>query len=175
MFLLLLLLLMMVLHKEEKKEQSSGSNSLSTSIIPTAAGEGEGAAASHTQTTDHRNSDASHDQKLRTTKESRQSSIEMGESNGNGNGGEYISVGEVHSPRPRVDNFQKLSLLPLVFIIFYEVSGGPFGVEDSVQAAGPLLALVGFLEIKPIIHLSLVIRFEHKRFKAKFLSARLEE
>lgn len=36
--------------------------SLSTSIIPTAAGEGEGAAASHTQTTDHRNSDASHDQ-----------------------------------------------------------------------------------------------------------------
>ncbi|TQD75277.1 hypothetical protein C1H46_039196 [Malus baccata] len=53
---------MMVLHKEEEKEQSSGSNSLSTSIIPTAAGEGEDAAASHNQTTDHRNSDASHDQ-----------------------------------------------------------------------------------------------------------------
>ncbi|XP_048430851.1 probable polyamine transporter At1g31830 [Pyrus x bretschneideri] len=141
---------MMVLHKEEEKEQSSGSNSLSTSIIPTAAGEGEGAAASHTQTTDHRNSDASHDQKLRTTEESRQSSIEMGESNGNGNGAEYVSVGEVHSPRPRVDNFQKLSLLPLVFIIFYEVSGGPFGVVDSVQAAGPLLAFVGFL-VFPLI------------------------
>lgn len=41
--------------------------------------------------------------------------------------------------------FRKVSVLPLVFLIFYEVSGGPFGVEDSVQAAGPLLALLGFL------------------------------
>lgn len=39
----------------------------------------------------------------------------------------------------------KLSLLPLVFLIFYEVSGGPFGIEDSVQAGGPLLAIVGFV------------------------------
>ncbi|KAG0573587.1 hypothetical protein KC19_VG191100 [Ceratodon purpureus] len=39
----------------------------------------------------------------------------------------------------------KLGLLPLVALIFYEVSGGPFGVEDSVQAGGPLLAIVGFL------------------------------
>lgn len=42
-------------------------------------------------------------------------------------------------------NFQKVSIIPLVFLIFYEVSGGPFGIEDSVQAAGPLLAIVGFL------------------------------
>ncbi|XP_077235543.1 putative polyamine transporter At1g31830 isoform X2 [Tasmannia lanceolata] len=46
---------------------------------------------------------------------------------------------------PRLDNFRKVSLVPLVFLIFYEVSGGPFGVEDSVKAAGPLLALLGFL------------------------------
>ena len=39
----------------------------------------------------------------------------------------------------------KLGILPLVALIFYEVSGGPFGVEDSVQAGGPLLALLGFL------------------------------
>lgn len=40
----------------------------------------------------------------------------------------------------------KLTLLPLVALIFYEVSGGPFGVEDSVRAGGgPLLALLGFL------------------------------
>ncbi|KAJ7538820.1 hypothetical protein O6H91_11G064100 [Diphasiastrum complanatum] len=32
-----------------------------------------------------------------------------------------------------------------MFLIFYEVSGGPFGVEDSVQSGGPLLALLGFL------------------------------
>lgn len=40
--------------------------------------------------------------------------------------------------------------MPLIFLIFYEVSGGPFGVEDSVKAAGPLLALLGFL-VFPII------------------------
>ncbi|KAJ7549212.1 hypothetical protein O6H91_07G045800 [Diphasiastrum complanatum] len=40
---------------------------------------------------------------------------------------------------------KKLSILPLVFVIFYEVSGGPFGVEDSVQSGGPLLALLGFI------------------------------
>ncbi|KAF9598931.1 hypothetical protein IFM89_033129 [Coptis chinensis] len=40
----------------------------------------------------------------------------------------------------------KLTLLPLVALIFYEVSGGPFGVEDSVKAGGgPLLSLLGFL------------------------------
>lgn len=82
-------------------------------------------------------------QKLRTTV-NREESIEMGEYNGE----EYVSVSEAHPPR--VDTFKKVSVLPLVFLIFYEVSGGPFGVEDSVQAAGPLLALLGFL-VFPII------------------------
>ncbi|XP_010112986.2 probable polyamine transporter At1g31830 isoform X2 [Morus notabilis] len=74
-----------------------------------------------------------------------QAPIAMGEVNG----AEYISVGEGHSPS-RGSNVNKVSLLPLVFLIFYEVSGGPFGVEDSVGAAGPLLALAGFL-VFPII------------------------
>ncbi|KAI9402622.1 hypothetical protein POPTR_001G296100v4 [Populus trichocarpa] len=40
----------------------------------------------------------------------------------------------------------KLTLLPLIALIFYDVSGGPFGVEDSVRAGGgPLLSLLGFL------------------------------
>ncbi|KAK3435224.1 hypothetical protein EUGRSUZ_D02589 [Eucalyptus grandis] len=64
----------------------------------------------------------------------------MGESNG----AAYVTIQEVPSS-PRVDNFRKVSVLPLIFLIFYEVSGGPFGVEDSVGAAGPLLALLGFL------------------------------
>ncbi|MCL7047766.1 hypothetical protein MKW94_014837 [Papaver nudicaule] len=46
---------------------------------------------------------------------------------------------------PVLDNIKKVSMVPLIFLIFYEVSGGPFGIEDSVKAAGPLLALVGFL------------------------------
>lgn len=77
-------------------------------------------------------------QKLRNTA-NRQASIAMGEYDGDG----YVSVGEV--PLPRADNLKRVSVLPLVFLIFYEVSGGPFGVEDAVGAAGPLLALVGFL------------------------------
>ncbi|KAL2612963.1 hypothetical protein R1flu_024655 [Riccia fluitans] len=39
----------------------------------------------------------------------------------------------------------KLPMLPLIALIFYEVSGGPFGVEDSVKAGGPLLTLLGFI------------------------------
>ena len=69
-----------------------------------------------------------------------------------------------------------LSLLPLIALIFYDVSGGPFGtevrlcplqqiwadhwrsncsqflpfVQDAVSAGGPLLAILGFL-ILPLI------------------------
>ncbi|XP_015083264.1 probable polyamine transporter At1g31830 [Solanum pennellii] len=57
--------------------------------------------------------------------------------------GEYAGINEVTSPRE--NNARKVSVLPLLFLIFYEVSGGPFGVEDTVRAAGPLLALLGFL------------------------------
>ena len=62
---------------------------------------------------------------------------------------EYVELGERSSPK--LDKYQKVSIIPLVFLIFYEVSGGPFGVEDSVQAAGPLLALLGFLLIPFIL------------------------
>ncbi|CAI9104773.1 OLC1v1003525C1 [Oldenlandia corymbosa var. corymbosa] len=60
-----------------------------------------------------------------------------------------IDEGVLDSP-PKCETFSKVSIIPLVFLIFYEVSGGPFGVEDSVKAAGPLLALVGFL-VFPLI------------------------
>ncbi|ONH92337.1 hypothetical protein PRUPE_8G169300 [Prunus persica] len=56
---------------------------------------------------------------------------------------EYVGLGEGSSHN--LQKYQKVSVIPLVFLIFYEVSGGPFGIEDSVQAAGPLLALLGFL------------------------------
>uniref|UniRef100_A0A804KMY5 Uncharacterized protein n=1 Tax=Musa acuminata subsp. malaccensis TaxID=214687 RepID=A0A804KMY5_MUSAM len=51
----------------------------------------------------------------------------------------------VNEDSPKLGNTRKVSVIPLVFLIFYEVSGGPFGIEDSVQAAGPLLAILGFL------------------------------
>lgn len=46
---------------------------------------------------------------------------------------------------------QKLTFLPLVALIFYEVSGGPFGIEEAIRAGGgPLLALTGYL-VFPIL------------------------
>ncbi|CAH9136071.1 unnamed protein product [Cuscuta epithymum] len=39
----------------------------------------------------------------------------------------------------------KLTLIPLIFLIYFEVAGGPFGEEPAVQAAGPLFAILGFL------------------------------
>ncbi|MFS7962441.1 hypothetical protein Hanom_Chr08g00726651 [Helianthus anomalus] len=51
---------------------------------------------------------------------------------------EYAGINEEqHSPRTNLSHsYKKNTLLPLIFLIFYEVSGGPFGVEDSVKAAG---------------------------------------
>ncbi|PIA53892.1 hypothetical protein AQUCO_00900458v1 [Aquilegia coerulea] len=40
---------------------------------------------------------------------------------------------------------KKLTLIPLIFLIYFEVSGGPFGEETAVKAAGPLFAILGFL------------------------------
>jgi hypothetical protein len=44
----------------------------------------------------------------------------------------------------------KLSVLALSILVFYKVSGGPFGCEPTVRAAGPLYALLGFT-IFPIL------------------------
>ncbi|RVW48636.1 hypothetical protein VitviT2T_007752 [Vitis vinifera] len=40
---------------------------------------------------------------------------------------------------------KKLALIPLIFLIYFEVAGGPYGEEQAVGAAGPLLAILGFL------------------------------
>ncbi|ESQ33643.1 hypothetical protein EUTSA_v10007456mg [Eutrema salsugineum] len=73
-------------------------------------------------------------------------SIEMRQHNNNGVPYSNVPVDEDETPSPKAtDKIRKVSMLPLVFLIFYEVSGGPFGVEDSVNAAGPLLALLGFV------------------------------
>jgi hypothetical protein len=47
-------------------------------------------------------------------------------------------------------NHRKLGVLPLAAIVFFNVSGGPFGVETSVRAGGNLFALAGFL-IGPLV------------------------
>lgn len=40
---------------------------------------------------------------------------------------------------------KKLTLIPLIFLIYFEVAGGPYGEEPVVKAAGPLYALLGFM------------------------------
>ncbi|KAI4345329.1 hypothetical protein L6164_012461 [Bauhinia variegata] len=55
------------------------------------------------------------------------------------------------SEEPSIPSTQKkLALIPLVFLIYFEVAGGPYGEEYTVAAAGPLLAILGFL-VFPLI------------------------
>jgi len=49
-------------------------------------------------------------------------------------------------PKPE----EKLGVTLLAVIVFYSVSGGPFGVEASVRAAGNFYTLLGFL-VAPFI------------------------
>ncbi len=49
------------------------------------------------------------------------------------------------SPEVQPHARHKLGLWGLVAIIFFSVSGGPFGSEGSIGACGPLLALLGFV------------------------------
>ncbi|KAJ8637905.1 hypothetical protein MRB53_012172 [Persea americana] len=53
-------------------------------------------------------------------------------------------VGEIEESKEKKRS-NKLKLIPLIFLIFFEVSGGPFGEEPAVAAAGPLLAILGFI------------------------------
>ena len=50
------------------------------------------------------------------------------------------------SPRRRGE----LGLLPLVAIVFFNVSGGPYGIEDAVGTLGPGLVLL-LLLVTPIV------------------------
>lgn len=47
-------------------------------------------------------------------------------------------------------NTKKLKLLPLAILVFYNVSGGPFGIEPALHSAGNFYTILGFL-IVPFI------------------------
>ncbi|XP_044503396.1 probable polyamine transporter At1g31830 [Mangifera indica] len=100
------------------------------------------------QTISHNSSHVVKDDEVLSEPVTREREASVGTMLGN-NGAQYLNINEEPSS-PGVDNVKKVSVLPLVFLIFYDVSGGPFGIEDSVKAAGPLLALLGFL-IFPLI------------------------
>lgn len=50
-----------------------------------------------------------------------------------------------NAPLHPLQKAKPLTLLPLVALIFYDVSGGPFGIEDAVSKGAPFLAITGFL------------------------------
>jgi amino acid permease len=50
----------------------------------------------------------------------------------------------------RDTNVQYLGMMPLAMLVFYNVSGGPFGIEESVRSAGFFFSIVGFL-LMPLI------------------------
>ena len=54
-------------------------------------------------------------------------------------------VAEPIKPREEGEHSQKLSALALAVLVFYKVSGGPFGCEPTVKAAGPFFAILGFI------------------------------
>lgn len=83
-------------------------------------------------------------QKLRD-EEQTSSTTTTGENNGGADSSSGTNTETPSSTTTTANRRKKVSIIPLIFIIFYEVSGGPFGVEDTVKAAGPLLALAGFL------------------------------
>ncbi|KVH90862.1 probable polyamine transporter At3g13620 [Cynara cardunculus var. scolymus] len=58
--------------------------------------------------------------------------------------GDVIPV-TIPSTTTAVKSHKKLTLIPLIFLIYFEVAGGPYGEEPAVKAAGPLLAILGFL------------------------------
>lgn len=69
----------------------------------------------------------------------------MGGSPIGGQENEIIGASGQRIEPPPASETKKLKLIPLIFLIYFEVSGGPFGEEPAVKAAGPLLAIVGFL------------------------------
>eukprot|EP00980_Cylindrotheca_fusiformis_P002734 scaffold634_cov97-Cylindrotheca_fusiformis.AAC.1 len=56
----------------------------------------------------------------------------------------------IYPEDPFLPNPNKLGVLPLAVIVFYNVSGGPFGAETAVRAGGNMFALLGFI-IGPLV------------------------
>eukprot|EP01006_Ploeotia_vitrea_P000440 TRINITY_DN103058_c0_g1_i1.p1 TRINITY_DN103058_c0_g1~~TRINITY_DN103058_c0_g1_i1.p1 ORF type:complete len:598 (-),score=30.08 TRINITY_DN103058_c0_g1_i1:812-2605(-) len=55
-----------------------------------------------------------------------------------------ISIPPLSVPQAQIGP-HRIGALALAALVFFEVSGGPFGSEDAVSAAGPLYAMLGFL------------------------------
>ena len=59
-----------------------------------------------------------------------------------GDGG-GVNISEL--PSEESGHVHYLGVLPLAMLVFYNVSGGPFGIEESVRSAGFFASILGFL------------------------------
>jgi hypothetical protein len=52
-----------------------------------------------------------------------------------------------HDPMDPFDHAtrEKLGMIPLAVMVFYSVSGGPFGIESSVRSGGYFYSILGFI------------------------------
>lgn len=66
-------------------------------------------------------------------------------SKGGGSGGGVDGDGHPSNGSSNNNNGEKLSVVMLATIVFYSVSGGPFGVEASVRAGGNFYTLLAFI------------------------------
>ncbi|KAK2986562.1 hypothetical protein RJ640_022440, partial [Escallonia rubra] len=57
----------------------------------------------------------------------------------------FLPITDPSTTPTRIPTNKKMSLLPLIFLIYFEVAGGPYGEEPAVKAGGPLLAILSFL------------------------------
>ena len=66
--------------------------------------------------------------------------------------GSITEIFVAHDVRERKEPEKKhyLKLLPLTILVFYNVAGGPVGIEPAVRAAGNLYAIIGFL-VAPLL------------------------
>lgn len=51
------------------------------------------------------------------------------------------------SPRP---NDHKIGVLSLAALIFFSVSGGPYGMEEAIQTAGPFVTMLALI-VLPLV------------------------
>jgi hypothetical protein len=62
---------------------------------------------------------------------------------------------------------KKISLIQLIGIIFFNESGGAFGLEDLVSSAGPGLAML-FLIATPLIQTARLAEFQKEGLRGLF-------
>jgi amino acid transporter len=57
----------------------------------------------------------------------------------------HLSHEHPHDPLAPFEGHEKLGVIPLAVMVFYSVSGGPFGCEASVRSGGNFYTLIAFL------------------------------